>query len=163
MNSSPYTTLLKSFVFFGNFFRPPSSRAEAQRSRRKEEEQKFSPRPLRCKFKKLFIFGKIFRTTANAKDFDRMYRMNRIQKKTSASSVEPRTLRFLSCKSCSLAALARERSGSCQKTLFDCGLPRWASARVQSYRAWVAACRAKYSAYPAVLSVFYTGMVSEPP
>src|SRR5208282_447537 len=119
MNSSPYTSLLKSFVFFGNFFRPPSSRAEAQRSRRKEEEQKFSPRPLRCKFKKLFIFGKIFRTTANAKDFDRMYRMNRIQKK--------RTLRFLSCKSCS----------SCQKALFGCGS---AALRLLASRRGVRGC-----------------------
>ena len=59
-----------------------------------------------CNFRKLFIFGKISRSTANAKDFDRMYRMNRIQKK--------RTLRFLSCKSCS----------SCQKALFGCGSAR---------------------------------------
>jgi hypothetical protein len=39
-------------------FTMPSSRAEAQRSRRKEKEEKFSPRPLRlCASPKLSSFG----------------------------------------------------------------------------------------------------------
>jgi hypothetical protein len=37
----------EKFCFLSNIFRPPSSRAEAQKSGRKEKEAKFSPRPLR--------------------------------------------------------------------------------------------------------------------
>ena len=48
----------------------PACRAGTQRSRSKEKEEKFSPRPPLCNFKKLFIFGKTFFAALSAFKLD---------------------------------------------------------------------------------------------